>query len=282
MYRKKRIKNTYARLANRGYNPSIWTNGFQNAIQKADILARKGWSVNTDQGALTTKQAEAMAKEAERKGFETRLIPIAQMDGSVAQFVATKPKSTFQTSSTPTVTTPAGSFTAEQIEGSFLREFWSPAEQPTETDNGYTLNPATTMGFARRDADPKSAKDLVAKGRRLLQDPKAAIRGEFDREAVVAIYNAYKKMGKKSVSFGPAGQETAADAKNIHKGIRALQGGREDTKIRIASEGKDGVVYLANPEGDMAILAPIVSDDPSTKDPNTISYNEAIAAVRKP
>jgi hypothetical protein len=32
----------------------------------------------------------------------------------------------------------------------------------------------------------------------------------------------------------------------------------------------------------MAILAPIVSDDPSTKDPNTISYNEAIAAVRKP
>jgi hypothetical protein len=138
------------------------------------------------------------------------------------------------------------------------------------------------MGFARRDADPKSAKDLVAKGRRLLQDPKAAIRGELDREAVVAIYNAYKKMGKKSVSFGPAGQETAADAKNIHKGIRALQGGREDTKIRIASEGKDGVVYLANPEGDMAILAPIVSDDPSTKDPNTISYNEAIAAVRKP
>ena len=171
MYRKKRIKNTYARLANRGYNPSIWTNGFQNAIQKADILARKGWSVNTDQGALTTKQAEAMAKEAERKGFETRLIPIAQMDGSVAQFVATKPKSTFQTSSTPTVTTPAGSLTAEQIEGSFLREFWSPPEQPTETDNGYTLNPATTMGFARRDADPKSAKDLVAKGRRLLQDP---------------------------------------------------------------------------------------------------------------
>ena len=279
MYRKLTRKTTYARLANHGYNPSIWTNGFQNAIQKADALAKKGWVVDTDQGALTTKQAEVMVKEAERKGFETQLINIAQMDGGVAQFVATKPKPAVPTSSTPTQ---AGSLTAEQIEGSFLREFWSPAEQPTETDNGYTLNPATTMGFVRRDADPKSAKDLVAKGRRLLQDPKAAIRGELDREAVIAIHNAYKKMGKKSVSFGPAGQETAADAKNIHKGIRALQGGREDTKIRIASEGKDGVVYLANPEGDMAVLAPVVSDDPSTRDPDMISYNEAIAAVRKP
>jgi hypothetical protein len=260
----------------------MWTNGFQGAIQKADALAKQGWVVDTDRGALTTKQAEAMAKEAEKKGFETQLLPIAQLDGGVAQFVATKPKLVDPASSSPTAATSAGSLTADQIEGNFLREFWSPAEQPTEMDNGYTLNPATTMGFARRDADPKSAKDLVAKGRRLLQDPKAAIREEFDREAVVAIYNAYKNMGKKFVAFGPTGQETAADAKNILKGIRALQGGREDTKIRIASEGKDGVVYLANPEGDMAILAPIVSDDPSTKDPNTISYNEAIAAVRKP
>ena len=98
MYRKKRIKNTYARLANRGYNPSMWTKGFQNAIQKADALSKKGWAVDTDQGALTTIQAEVVTKEAERKGFETQLIPIAQMNGGVAQFVATKPKPAVQTS----------------------------------------------------------------------------------------------------------------------------------------------------------------------------------------
>ena len=265
------------------FNPSLWTNSFQSAVQKASEMQKEGWTVETDDGALTSKQAAAVAKQAEQQGFETQLIPIADLDGDTAQFVAVKPRTA------KTATPKAGSapvvpdvISADELMNNFVRQHWAKGEVPdaANNDNGFLMDPNRTTAFVKRDAAPanEGVAKLVKGGQEAMQNP----WGTVDREGYLAIYNAKKNLGKTSVELGPTGNATAVDINVLIKGLNTfgVNVGKDGATVKIVGS-KDSPVYLGNDAGDMVLVAPAILEDNTTSDPGTITYNDALTAIRK-
>jgi len=254
-------------------SPSAWTDGFQGALQKAEALAKDGWIIDVDQGALTNEEANAVAAEAKKKGFETEMIPIAEIEGDVvAQFVAVKPKQTAAAAQEPEEEPQAAStaFTPEQIEALFINEFWNGKPSDTAVDNGFIMSQDSVVALGRRDST--SSSNVLAKGRTALAQP----WGELDAESYGALQLA-KKNKKKSIALGTTGNETKVSIDNLVKAMRVL-----GKKVKIVNDGsKDSVLYLGNQDGDIMALAPRIDDSGLTApDPENIGYNEALAAYR--
>lgn len=66
--------------------------GLADAWVKIDDLRRQGWEVD-DKASLMVNQADRLAENLERKGFETMRLPIAKWLGEEMQFVAYKSRS---------------------------------------------------------------------------------------------------------------------------------------------------------------------------------------------
>jgi hypothetical protein len=275
-YRKQNNKSYAAKR--RTFNPTAWTSGFQGALDKAAELARDGWLVETDQGALDPQQAEELSKEAKRRGYDTQVIPIVKDgDDVVAQFVAVKPKATpppvaaqpESKQASPTVNLNTA-LAPEQVEANFIKEFYAKGRKPddTQADNGFIMSPNRTTCLIRRDASPQTKSPLTDSSIDTLKTP----WGELDAESVQALGLA--KNTKKQVILGPTGSEVKINIDALLKGVRSLGGSTK--KIKMAAASKDSVFFLGNSDGDRICIAPVIGPVGA----EDIPYNEALSNYR--
>ena len=279
-YRKQNSNKSYS-AKRRPFNPSAWTAGFQGAMDKAAELARDGWIVETDQGALDPEQAEELTKEAKRRNYDVEVIPIVKDgDDVLAQFVAVKQKAATAVAQpvSKQASPPVNLNTAiapEEVEANFIKEFYAKGRQPdgTQADNGFIMAPNRTTCLIRRDASPQTKSPLVDSSIDTLKTP----WGGIDAEAVAALGLA--KNTKKQVIFGPAGGEVKANIDVLLKGVRSLGGSTSTSPgrpIKIAAASKDGVIFLGNTEGDRVCIAPVIGPT----GPEDIAYNNALSNYR--
>ncbi len=266
------------------FNPTAWTSGFQGALDKAAELARDGWLVETDQGALDPQQAEELSKEAKRRGYDTQVIPIVKDgDDVVAQFVAVKPKAPPPAAAQPQSTSKQAStpvnlnttIAPEEVEANFIKEFYAKGRKPddTQSDNGFIMSPTRTTCLIRRDASPQTKSPLTDSSIDTLKTP----WGGIDAEAVAALGLA--KNTKKQVILGPTGSEVKVNIDVLLKGVRSLGGSTSTSPgkaIKMAAASKDSVFFLGNSEGDRICIAPVIGPVGS----EDIPYNEALSNYR--
>lgn len=277
MYRRQPRK-SYQRNRRPWTNPSTWTEGFHNALQQAEKLAKDGWIIDVDEGALTPEEADMATMEAQRRGFESKVIPVAEVDGEVvAQFVAIKRADGAPVEEeAATAAEPAEDLglTVEEAEAQFLQLFYK-GQQPDDdkcTDSGVIMTQDRIMAFVRRDATPTTVKSTVDKVRTLLQHP----AGNFDNESIQALQYA-KKQGKTIVALGSSGQEEYFQIDKLVKGLRGLSGKRGKINVAVGI-AKGYPLALGNTTGDMIMLAPTIPT--STPHPTITTYNDALSAYR--
>ena len=278
-YRRKSSK-SYQRNRRPYSNPSVWTEGLTRAVEQAAKLEKDGWVVNVDEGALTPEEAEALTKEAQRRGFDSQAIPVAVDGEPVAQFVAVRRKAgaapVEETTAATATTGQYDDLTVEETEAQYLRLFYGGEANKDQrnVDNGYILSPDRTLAFARRDATPVASASVLNNARQALQQPV----GMLDNESARAIQYARTILKKSTVALGPQGYESYVVTANLEKGIRALAGKGSAIHANLAVPPGNPVA-VANPAGDIIVIAIQIIEDPKT-DRTVISYNDALAAYR--
>ena len=253
MYGKTKPKGSYSRTKKPSFNPNGWTNGFQKALQQVADFERKGWTVDTERGALTGGQADSFKKQVETQGFEAQAIPISELDnGEVASFIAYRPKTSAGSKGQPSgVTDPSESRFVDIIQQTF--------GDAKNVDGIYT-GAKGVVGFAAANATSSNS---------LLTEAKQAFTSPLGTLNPAAIQNAINSK-KLYVTFG---FDSGYDLQYVEWVTRVLG---NNVTVGKVEDGK--ALFVKNPQGDMMFVAPIVDvvHDNATE---TIAYSDAVNAV---
>jgi len=260
--------------------------GIDSAIGKAKDLQGQGWEVDVNR-TFMSDQAEGIKTKYENEGLEVHLVPVAKWGGQDVVMIAIREKPKPKSPTAATTATTSTMLTPEVIEKAYLSEYFSPGETPDQVDNGYTMDPDGVSAFIRRDASPSSqeAAAIVTNGKDTTSQPWLTI-GEPGEKAILGAFQEQVNGVTKytSMRFEQPGSQAQSAVKLdvLFKATRALKGGRPDLLIRVSAKGPDEPVFLANPEGDMVVIAPTIKDDPTWVDPEQVSFTDACNTYAKP
>ena len=150
--------------------------------------------------------------------------------------------------------------TPEQVTNAYVKSFFNGSTpDPSIVQSGVIMDPRRVVELIRRNAQP--ADEFTENAKKLIQGPPTEIVDDAAK-TVKALNYAWKKTvpPKKHVMVETApGSGSVVTTENFVKALKTLG----KTKIRVYSERPDSPVYLANSQGDIVVMAPVMQVSPS-------------------